>query len=115
LVPSFDVIGAAVASAIAMIVSNVAGLIEVYWILKILTFRWDMLKPVVAGGVASVVGLLLLCIIHVGYGLVAIGGTLALVIPFMLTYVFTLAMLRFSKEDKIVLNYIFSKLGIRSK
>ncbi len=106
LVPRFNIIGAAVATSLAVIILNIAYLIEVYWILKILTFRWDMLKSVVAGGVASIAGLLLLRIIHVGYGYKAIFGTLALIIPFLIIYTLMLTLLRFSKEDRMVFDAI---------
>lgn len=111
LVPRFNVIGAAVASAVALVIPNLAGLVEVYWILKILTFRRDMLKPVLAGGAASVVGLLLLRVIHVGYGYRALLGVLGLVIPFMLVYVLMLALLRFSEEDMMVFDAVWSRFG----
>ena len=111
LVPHFNVIGAAVAAAVAVIILNLTGLIEVYWIMRIHPYRWDMLKPLVAGGVASLVGLLLLQIIHAGYGYRAIFGVLALVIPFMLTYLLVLALLRFSKEDRMVFDAIRARLG----
>ena len=92
------------------ILGNVVCLIEVYWILKILIFRWDMLKLVVAGGVASIVGLLLLRVIHVGYGYQAIFGALGLVIPFMLVYGLVLTVLRFSKEDMMVFDAVRAKI-----
>ena len=113
LVPRFNIIGAAVVAALAVIVLNVSGLIEVYWIFRIFAFRWDMLKPVAASGVASLVGLLLLRIIHVGYGYRAIFESLGLVIPFMLVYVLMLALLRFSKEDMMVFDAIRAKWSIR--
>jgi len=78
---------------------------------KMLIFRWDMLKSVVAGGVASMVGLLLLRVIHVGYGYRAIFGILSLVIPFMLVYVLVLAVLRFSKEDRMVFDAVLARIG----
>src|SRR6202035_5751287 len=56
LVPRYNVIGAAVASTLAVIMLNIAGFIEVYCILKILTLRRDMLKPVAAGVGASMIG-----------------------------------------------------------
>lgn len=111
LVPRFNVIGAAVAAALAVIILNIAYFIETYWILKTLTFRWDMLKSVAAGGVASMMGLLLLRIIHVGYGYRAILGALGLVISFMLVYVLVLALLRFSNEDKMVFEAVLAKVG----
>jgi O-antigen/teichoic acid export membrane protein len=106
LVPRFNVIGAAVASALGLAIPNIAGFFEVYWILKILTFRLDMLKSVLAGVVASLVGILLLHFIHVSYGFKAIIGILCLVIPFMLVYVLVLALLRFSKEDLMVFDTV---------
>lgn len=111
LVPRFNVIGAAVAAALTIIINNVAGLIEVYWILKIIPYRGDMLKPVVASGVASIAGLLLLPAIPVGYGYQAIFGILGLVIPFIVVYVLVLALLGFSKEDMMVFEAVRAKIG----
>jgi O-antigen/teichoic acid export membrane protein len=111
LVSRFNVIGAAVAAALALVILDVAYIIETYRILKTHTFRWDMLKSVVAGGAASMVGLLLLRVIHVGYGYRAIIGALGLVIPFMLVYVLVLALLRFSKEDMMVFDAVQAKIG----
>ena len=111
LVPRFNIVGAAVAAAAAVIILNVAYFIEVYWLLRIITLRWDMLKPLTAGGVASIVGLLLLRVIHVGYGYRAIIGALGLIIPFICVYVAVLALLRFSTEDKVVFDAILAKVG----
>ncbi len=111
LVPHFNIIGAAVAAAMAIIIFNVAYFIEVYWILKINTLRWDMLKPIAAGVVASVVGLFLLHVIHVGFGYRAIFGVLGLVIPFILVYGLVLTLLGFSKEDMMVLDAVRAKFG----
>jgi O-antigen/teichoic acid export membrane protein len=109
LVPRFNIIGAAVTAMLVVVFLNVAYLIEVYWILKTHTFRWDMLKPMVAGGVASMLGLLLLRVVHVGYGFRALFEVLGLVIPFMLVYVLMLGLLRFSKEDMMVLDAVRAK------
>jgi O-antigen/teichoic acid export membrane protein len=110
LVPRFNIVGAAISAALTVIILNIAYFIEVYWLLKIITLRWDMLKPLAAGGVASIVGLLLLHVIHVGYGFRAIFGTLGLVIPFMLAYVLVMALLRFSKEDRMVFDAVFARI-----
>ncbi len=111
LIPRFNIIGAAIASALALVIPSVAGIIEVYWMLKILTFRWDMLKSIVAGGVASMTGFLLLRVIHVGYGYHALLGSLSLVMLFMLVYVLMLALLRLSKEDMVVVDAVRAKFG----
>ena len=111
LVPRFNVIGAAVAAALAVIILAAAYIIEACQILKTLAFRWDMLKSIAAGGAASVVGLLLLRVIHVGYGYRAIFGVLVLVIPFMLVYLLMLALLGFSTEDMMVFDAVFARVG----
>lgn len=111
LIPRFNIIGAAIASGTAIVIPHIAGLFEVYLILKIQTFRLDMLKPAVAGGVASVVGFLLLPVVPVGSGYRAIFGILGLVIPFVLVYVVMLAVLRFSDEDRMVFDALRSRFG----
>jgi O-antigen/teichoic acid export membrane protein len=113
LVPRFNILGAAIAAALAVTILGIAYCIEVYWLLKIITLRWDMVKPLAAGGIASIAGFLLQHIIHVGYGFRAIIGTLGLVIPLVVVYVVVLAFLRFSPEDKVVFDMIRAK--VRSK
>jgi O-antigen/teichoic acid export membrane protein len=109
LIPRFNIIGAAIASGVALVIPNLAGLFEVYLILKIPVFRGDMLKPALAGGVASIVGLLLLPFVPVSSGYRAIFGILGLVIPFMLVYAVMLAVLRFSDEDRMVFDALRSR------
>ena len=111
LIPRFNVIGAAVASGLAVVIPNIAGIVEVYCILKILTLRRDMLKSVVAGSVACLIGFLMLRFVHVGYGFLAILEALCLVIPFLLVYVLVLALLRFSKEDMLIIDIVLAKFG----
>ncbi len=111
LVPRFNILGAAVASAVALVIPSIAGLIEVYMLLKIFTLRLDMLKSVVAGGAAAIVGLFLLRVIHVTYGYQAIMGTLGLVVPFLFVYGLVLFLLRLSKEDRLVFEAICSRFS----
>ena len=113
LVPRFTVIGAAIAAAMALVILDIAYFIEAFCILKMLTFHRDMLKPIAAGGVASMVGLLLLHFIHVGYGYRAIVGTLCLIVPFLLVYLCMLAFLRFNKEDRIVFDAVLARISAK--
>ena len=114
LVPRFGVTGTAVATTLTVIILNVLAFIEVYWLVKVVTLRWDMLKSLIAGGIASLVGILLLQVIHVGYGYRAIIGVLALIIPFILVYALALKLLRLSEEDKVVFDAILVKFGKKS-
>ena len=111
LAPRFNVTGTAVATTLTVIFLNVVAFIEVYWIVKIVTLHRDMLKSLAAGGIASLVGILLLRVIHVGYGYRSAIGVLVLIIPFMLVYALALTLLRFSEEDKVVFDAIRSKFG----
>ncbi len=115
LVPRFNIVGAAVAAALAVVILSIAYFIEVYWLLNMITLRRDMLKPLAAGGIASIVGLQLLRFVHVGYGYRAIIRTLGLVIPFICVYVLVLALLRFSAEDKVVFNVILARVRRRKQ
>jgi O-antigen/teichoic acid export membrane protein len=111
LVPHFNVIGAAIAAASAVVALDLISLIEVLCILKIFPLHWDLMKPVAAGGIASIVGLVLLRFVHVGYGYKAIFGALALVLPFMLVYLVVLAALGFSNEDMFVFDAVRAKFS----
>jgi O-antigen/teichoic acid export membrane protein len=110
LIPRLNIVGAAIAAALTVVILSIVYFIEVYLLLKMTTFRLDMLKPLAAGGIASIIGLQLLRFVHVGYGYRAIIGTLGLVIPFICVYVLVLTLLRFSAEDKVVFDVILAKV-----
>ena len=111
LVPRFNIVGAAVSSAATVVISVGLSLTEVYCIMKIHPYRWDMFKPIVAGGIASGMILLVLHFVHLNAGLLAVLKALGLIILFMVIYIFALALLRLSKEDRILFNTVLAKLG----
>jgi len=111
LVPHFNSIGAAMAAALAVIFDNVLCLIEVYCIAKIHPYRRDIYKPLLAGGTAYLVGVLLLHFIHFDSGHFAIIEELSLIIPFLIVYVLVLVLLRFSEEDQMVFDAVLAKFG----
>lgn len=114
LIPRFSIEGAAWAAALTVIVLNLVGLIEVYLFMGIHPYRWDILKPVVAGAIAALVGLAMIQGIHVGFGHLAILGVLGLVIPFTLVYVSVLVLFRFDEEDMMVIGMVRAKF-VRKK
>ena len=113
LVPRFNILGAALAAALADVLVNGLCVIQVYWIMKLHPYRWDVYKPLLAGGVASLVGILLLHFVHFqpGLGGFAIVEQLGLIIPFILVYVLVMMLLRFSEEDRIVFNAVLTRCG----
>lgn len=114
LVPPYGVVGAAVASSLTMIVFNVAAIIEVWWIMKIQPYRWDILKPVMAGGVATAVGVLLLRVTHAASGVGtserAFMHAFGLSLAFLVAYALALIWMGLSAEDLAVFAAIRAKL-----
>jgi hypothetical protein len=79
--------------------------------MKIHPYRWDVCKPFIAGGAASLVGVLLLHFIQPGSGRLAIVEKLGLIMPFVLVYALVMVVLRFSVEDKMVFDAVRAKFG----
>lgn len=111
LIQRYGILGAALAAIFAVIVINGLGLIEMYWITKIHPYRSDIYKPLLAGGAASIVGVLLLHFIHFSNIRFATIEKLSLIIPFVLVYVLVMILLRFNEEDRIVFDVVRIRLG----
>lgn len=111
LIPRFNILGAALASSLTDVMISVLSTIEVYWTMRLHPYHWDMCKPLVAGGIASLVGIILLHFVHLPPGLdrFAVLEQLGLIIPFILVYILVMMLLRFSEEDRIALN------GVRAR
>ncbi|GAC1450585.1 MAG: polysaccharide biosynthesis C-terminal domain-containing protein [Ktedonobacterales bacterium] len=114
LIPRFGVIGTAVAATLTVVLFNIVGLVEIWWIMQIHPYRWDMLKPIIAGAPAVIVGALLLRVTHVGYGKLAIVGVLGLGLAFMIVYVLALGLMRLGEEDVMVFEAVRGRLFKRS-
>jgi O-antigen/teichoic acid export membrane protein len=112
LVPSFGVLGAAIASTSAGAVINVARLLEVFLLFRILPYNRDFIKPVIAGLAAIAVTLSAKQWVLPETGLVplALGGILLLI-----TYIAVILLLGLSEEDQMVLKRLHSRLKIMLK
>ncbi|GAC1466406.1 MAG: hypothetical protein PVS3B1_05040 [Ktedonobacteraceae bacterium] len=109
LVPSLNILGVALADTCSVIILNGLCLVEVYWLMRIHPYRWDMYKPLVAGAVAFVVGLLLTHVIHPGSGLSGRVEELSLLLPFGFVYALVMVLLRFSREDHMVFDAVLAR------
>lgn len=58
LIPEYGIMGAALGAAISLVAVNIVRVLQVYLLLHIHPFRRALLKPVVAGSIASVLALL---------------------------------------------------------
>lgn len=108
LIPRWGVIGAAVASAFATVIVNVVCLIEVYVLLKILPYRADILKPLLAGSLTAAIMVVInpylvlpsLLRLFIGGGI--LWGLYALI----------LTCLGFSKGDRLIFKGMRSRLKL---
>lgn len=113
LIPRFGILGAALASSLTVVILNLVGLAEVWWIMKIQPYRWEMLKPLAAGGVAAVVGVLLVRLTHAGgpsaSALADFGYSVGLVLAFLAIYMAALWRMGLTAEDRMVFAAIRGK------
>jgi len=112
LIPEYGIVGAALATTLSISLIRIITLLEVYFILRIHPYQTDILKPIVAGGIAF---LFLLytknSISRMSDNLfsLAIGSFASLVI-----YAISLYLLGIGEEDKIVLKKIREKMQLRN-
>lgn len=114
LVPRYTLLGAAIASSLTIVVANVVDLVEVWWLMRLHPYRRDMLKPLGAGGVATLVGVLLVrSTHHLWHGEAggrAMAYAFALVVVFTLVYAIALLCLGLGKEDRAILAGLGARL-----
>ena len=105
LIPRWGVVGAAAASALSTTLINVVCLVEVWFLLHMQPYNWDLYKPFVAGLVTTVVTvmlnsrLVLSPLLHLIVGGIILGCI----------YAVTLIALGFSNEDLLVMNSLRSR------
>ncbi|HVB73149.1 MAG TPA: flippase [Ktedonobacteraceae bacterium] len=108
LTPRFGAMGTAISTGLAVIVLNLARLLQVRVLLKIQPYSWEMFKPLVAGLVSvAVSGVLfyLLTLVHIPL-IVCLG-----IVPIFLALYFGLIVLfKIGPEDRIVVDKLRSKL-----
>ena len=109
LIPRCGVIGAAIASALSMVLINVACLAEIWFLLHMQPYNRSFIKPIFAGMAAALVTYLLYDRLALPPFLqLAIGGT-------VLWSVYTLALIALGlpAEDLIVVNRLRSRLKFK--
>jgi len=97
LIPIYGIIGAAIATAIAIITVNLIRLAEVYYFLNIHPYKWTYLKPIGAGLIAFLI-----------VKFIPFHWLLNLLI-FSAIYIVIVVRLGLEKEEKEILNSIIRK------
>src|SRR5579859_3439404 len=120
LTPRYGAMGTAISTGIAISVINIIRLVEVYFLLKMFPYRWDTLKPLLAGLISGVftgglIYLLNLTHFKLSFFHWQLSIQLALVPVFIASYMFLLVMFKINPEDEIVLNKLRKKFGAGKK
>ncbi len=109
LVPIHGIMGAAIATAISLFLIGLVTTCEVFWIFKSHAFRTDIYKPLISCAIAAgSVVLVRQGIALDGIPLLARLSSGAIVLGAI--YFFTLKLLKFSRDDLIVLRLVKAKL-----
>jgi H+/Cl- antiporter ClcA len=108
--------GTAIATGLALAAVNILRLVQVKILLHIHPYQWDMLKPLAAGLISSLITWVLINLIHSTHLYIMVFTKklpidLVLVPVFLVLYAGLIVLLRFSAEDKIVLSTLGKKLG----
>jgi O-antigen/teichoic acid export membrane protein len=108
LIPVWGLIGAAVASLIAVVIINLLRLLEVFILFRLLPYNWSFIKPLAAGLVALVAswGVRLLSPPKVNLVYTAMNVVILLVV-----YAGMIILLGFSQEDRIVLTRVSRRMS----
>jgi O-antigen/teichoic acid export membrane protein len=108
LIPRYGILGAALGTVGALILVDIITCLEVYGILHLHPFRFDELKPLLAGGVSWILSKLLMGRIFTDYRGFAQLPVLASI--FLLVYAAVFIMLRIGREEKLILAKIWERL-----
>ncbi len=111
LMPSYGMIGAAIAVGSVLVLVNVVRLAQVFYLLRIHPYRWDFIKPLTAGlitlGAVYLLQEQVIKRIHPSFWAYAITVGAILVI-----YLASLILFQLRQEEKELLNWAFQKVNI---
>jgi O-antigen/teichoic acid export membrane protein len=110
LIPRWGILGAAVASLIAVLAVEVARLAEVWVLERLQPYRWSTIKPLLAGLVALGVGLALQRLVPPDGAVLLTGLQCAVVLA---AYLSALLLLGLAPEDRLVLERILHRIRRR--
>ena len=113
LTPLYGAMGTAISTGLAVVVLNITRLVQVYFLLRIQPYTWQMWKPLAAGLISTgISGALfyLLYLVHIPLML-----RLGLVPLFLALYFGLIVLFKIDPEDQIVVEKLRKKLLRRKK
>jgi O-antigen/teichoic acid export membrane protein len=115
LTPRYGAMGTAISTGLAYSIVNLMRVLQVYVLLKIQPYQWDVFKPLGAGLISAVVTATLLYLFsfthlsfHLGHSDVSL--QILFVPVFLALYIGLIPLFKFSSEDKIVINALRKKI-----
>ncbi|GAG24168.1 unnamed protein product, partial [marine sediment metagenome] len=105
LIPKLNIIGAALSSAISILVVNIISSIETYIFLRTHIFRLDLFKPIIAGGIPAIIIHLIL-----KWKVIFPVHKILLILFFFTSYTLILILLKFEKKEIFLLKAIMQKM-----
>jgi len=120
LTPRYGAMGTAIATGLAYTIVNLMRLLQVYVLLKIQPYRWDVFKPLAAGLISAGVTEALLYLLNFEHLFIRVGHEnvsfqLFLVPVFLALYIVLIPLFKFSAEDKIVIDALRKKISRNKK
>ncbi len=109
LIPKYELIGAAIAGSLSIIIVNTIRTIQVYYLVnKILPFNASFWKPLVATLLALVVTLVLRQLVFVQSPILQL-VTLAVIL--VIVFFGTIILLKLSTEDRLIVDKVYQLIG----
>lgn len=108
LIPTYGLVGAAIAGATTVVLLNVMRVIEVWVILKIHPWKWSFFKPALAG-VITAGGIYLLNRYVMPESLVL---DLIAILVFCVAFLWFIKILRLDKDDSLVISAMMHKINL---
>jgi O-antigen/teichoic acid export membrane protein len=105
LIPMFHVLGAAIATGASIALINLVRVIEVYLLYKVHPYKLSYWKPIVAGGVATLVWIGVRSIWNLS-GWMWLGGSALFGVIYMLTFM----ALGLDDEDKVIMRAVKKRI-----
>lgn len=106
LIPKFGVLGAAIGTGISLVILNLLRLTEVFYLMKIHPYRFDYLKPLLAGLIS------ITTVFFIQNNFSDMGNIILLVLftGFFCSYLLLLYLFKLSEEELYIKNILSNKL-----
>jgi O-antigen/teichoic acid export membrane protein len=104
-IPLWGIIGAALAASVTFVVTNLVRVSQVWRLLHVQPYTWDLIKPIVASAGAS----LIVSAVRASGVMVPVPALWVLLI---ILYLFGLLLLKVNQQDRLAMQSLFSRITL---